>query len=100
MVLLISTCESFWQTLKEREISQYALIRKKNFSNTTLARIKKGKHISTATIDQLCEILNCRVEDIVIYLDSKHPCIYLARDYSDHFQLYHLKMFSIITAYQ
>lgn len=63
--------EPFWRTLKEREISQYALIRKKNFSNTTLARMKKGKHISTATIEQLCEILDCRVEDIVIYLNNK-----------------------------
>lgn len=47
------------------------LFLKKIKPHITLARMKKGKHISTATIEQLCEILDCRVEDIVIYLNNK-----------------------------
>ncbi len=63
--------EPFWKLLDEKKISQYALIRKHNFSNTTLARMKKGLHITTATIEQLCKILNCKVEDIVEYQEDK-----------------------------
>lgn len=63
--------DPFWQLLKKRDISLYSLIKNNNFSNTTLARMKKGKHISTATIEQLCEILNCRIEDILVYQKEK-----------------------------
>lgn len=59
-----------WELMKDRNISHYALIYKYNFSNTTLARIRKGQHISTATIEQLCKILHCRVEDIVRFIED------------------------------
>ncbi|HEM4737782.1 TPA: helix-turn-helix domain-containing protein, partial [Streptococcus suis] len=33
----------------------------------TLHRMKKGESITTKTIDKLCEILECNVEDIIRY---------------------------------
>lgn len=57
----------FWETLKKKNITQYALIYKNNIPNGTLYRMRKGEHISTATIDSLCKILDCRVEDIIKY---------------------------------
>ncbi len=57
----------FWQTLKEKGISTYALIHQYNISSATIDRMKKGNGISTAKIDDFCEILDCRVEDIIRY---------------------------------
>ena len=60
----------FWQTLKRKQITTYALINKYNISSATIDRMKKGKGISTMKIDDFCRILNCKVEDIIKYVNE------------------------------
>lgn len=60
--------EPFWKTLKSRGETTYTLIYKHNISSATIDRIKKGKGITTAKIDDFCAILNCNVEDIIKYV--------------------------------
>ncbi len=62
--------EPVWMTLKNREISQYQLIHTYHVSAGQLSRMRANENISTHTIDMLCEILDCKVEDIVVY--KKH----------------------------
>ena len=59
--------EPFYETLFKKNITEYNLIYKQGFSANTLYRMKKGKPISTKTLDALCEVLECRVEDIIRY---------------------------------
>lgn len=61
------TYEPFWDTLKKSNESTYTLINKYNISSSTIDRLRKNKGISTQTIDDLCRILNCKVENIMIY---------------------------------
>ena len=49
---------------------KYALIYKEGISANTMYRIKQGKAITTKTIDTLCFILHCRVEDIIQYVEN------------------------------
>jgi hypothetical protein len=63
--------EKFWETLKAKNISQYKLSVYYGVSNSQINRIKKGDYISTATLENLCRILNCRVEDIITYVPDK-----------------------------
>lgn len=60
----------FWKTLKNKSISTYQLINKHNISSETIGRMRNGKGITTAKIDDLCRILNCRVEDIIEYIEE------------------------------
>ncbi|MBE6686016.1 MAG: helix-turn-helix transcriptional regulator [Ruminococcaceae bacterium] len=60
----------FWNTLKEKGITTYALINKYNISSATIDRMKKGNGISTMKIDDFCRILNCNVCDIIEYIDE------------------------------
>jgi putative transcriptional regulator len=62
----------FWNTIKERGISTYALIQKENVNNGTLYRMRKQKPLSTTTLDDLCRILHCRIEDIVRYVPDEN----------------------------
>ncbi|CAN2924760.1 MULTISPECIES: helix-turn-helix domain-containing protein [Streptococcus] len=55
----------FYNTLLEKDITEYYLIKIEGISANTLHRIKKGESITTKTIDKLCEVLECRVEDII-----------------------------------
>lgn len=59
--------EPFWKTLEKRGITTYQLIKKHNISSATIDRMKKGGGISTMKIDDFCRILDCKVEDVILY---------------------------------
>ncbi|MCO7161716.1 helix-turn-helix transcriptional regulator [Agathobaculum butyriciproducens] len=59
--------EKLWDTMKEKGISQYALIKKYGVSPAQITRLKRDESVSTHTIEMFCEILDCRVEDIMEY---------------------------------
>lgn len=64
--------DNLWNVMKERGISQYALIKRYNVSPGQITRLKRNESVSTHTIDTFCRILNCRVEDIMEYIpDNK-----------------------------
>lgn len=60
--------EPFYRTLKDKKFSTYKLITQYGVSRSLLDRLKHNKPISTVTIEDLCKILNCRVEDILVFL--------------------------------
>lgn len=61
----------FWETLKRSGVSTYQLIHRHHISNGTLYRIRKDKALSTETLNDLCNILGCRVEDILLHIPDK-----------------------------
>lgn len=56
--------DKLWVTLKEKNISQYKLIKEYGISTGQLDRLRKNGNVNTYTLDILCEILDCRLEDI------------------------------------
>ena len=61
----------FYNTIKAKNISTYKLITQFGVSRSLLDRLKHNKPISTVTLDDLCTILNCRVEDIIVFIEDK-----------------------------
>lgn len=61
------TYEPLYKTMKEKNISTYKLINTYGISRSLLDRLKHNKPITTVTIDDLCKILDCNVEDILKY---------------------------------
>lgn len=64
------TYEPFWNTLKQSEESTYTLIYNHSLSSSTIDRLRKNKPLSTTTINDLCRILNCDINDIITYQPS------------------------------
>lgn len=58
----------FYDTLLKKGVTEYALIYKFGLPANTIHRMKHGKAITTTTLDTLCEILECKVEDILEYV--------------------------------
>ncbi len=56
--------EPFFRTLQAKGITSYKLA-KMGFPMSNYHAIRRGKHISTQTLDALCELLECNVEDIL-----------------------------------
>ena len=63
--------EPFYETLKKKNISTYKLINTFGVSRNLLDRLKHNKPISTVTINDLCMILDCKVEDILVYVTEE-----------------------------
>ena len=66
------TYQPFWVTLRASKESTYTLIKNHNISSSTIDKLRKNKPLNTTTINDLCRILRCRVEDIMVYSDSEH----------------------------
>jgi len=62
--------QPFWNTLKDSTESTYTLIKNHHISSSTLDKLRKNRPLNTTTINDLCRILGCRVEDIMTYVPS------------------------------
>lgn len=60
----------FWETLKQSKETTYTLIVKHRISSSTIDKLRKNKPLNTTTINDLCRILQCRVEEIMEYQPS------------------------------
>ena len=67
--------DRLWETMEKRKISQYRLIKEFGLSSGQMSRLKKNTYVSTHTLETLCRILNCRIEDVmeVNFDDEKEP---------------------------
>ena len=61
----------FWKTLENSDENWYTLTKKHHMSHSTLHRLKHNMDISTKTVNDLCRILNCRIQDIAEYIPSE-----------------------------
>lgn len=55
----------FWRTLGKRKISTYALVTRYKINGSTIDRIKNNHNFTLLSIGDLCEALQCPIEDIV-----------------------------------
>jgi len=60
--------DRLWKTMKEKNISQYSLIKNYGFSTGQLDRLRKNGNINSYTLNELCKILDCRLEEIAEYV--------------------------------
>lgn len=65
------TFDKLWETLKQRDISQYRLIKDYGFSSGQLDRLRKNANVNTYTLNQLCEILQCELSDIAEFVSEE-----------------------------
>ena len=57
--------DRLWETMKRKNVSQYRLINHYKISAGQLGRLRKNRYVSTHTLEMLCEILECGVEDVI-----------------------------------
>ena len=56
-----------WETMQNRGVSQYQLLRA-GIDNKTLDSLKKNKNITMVTLEKLCRIIDCSPNDVVRFL--------------------------------
>lgn len=63
--------QPFWKTLKESGESTYTLITRHRISSATVDRLRKNKPINTTTLNDLCRVLECALEDVARYVPEQ-----------------------------
>lgn len=64
--------DRLWETMKRQGISQYDLYTHHNVNRSQLDRLRKNLNVEVNTIDRLCNILHCRVEDIMEHFPDQN----------------------------
>ena len=59
--------EPLWETMKARGVTTYTLIEKHRIPSKTIYNLKHNKNITTATIENLCNILKCTPNDVFTF---------------------------------
>lgn len=63
--------DPFWETLKKSSETTYTLIHTHHLSSSTIDKLRKNKPITTTTLNDLCRILNCTVQEVLCYQPSE-----------------------------
>ncbi len=60
----------FWKTLENSSETTYTLIHKHKISSAIIDKLRNNKPMNTTTLNDLCRILNCNINDIAEYIPS------------------------------
>ncbi|MCC8080632.1 MAG: helix-turn-helix transcriptional regulator [Lachnospiraceae bacterium] len=63
--------DRLWETMDQKGVTQYALIHKYHMSKSLLQRLRKNEGVTMHTINTLCTILDCNIEDIATFYNDK-----------------------------
>ena len=64
------TCEKLWKLLKEKGMKKIELQRKARISGNILARMGRDEYISMESVEKVCRILHCGVDDMLDFIDE------------------------------
>lgn len=56
-----------WATMEKKKATTYTLQVKGQISSSTIRRLKANESVSTNTLEALCKILDCTLQDIIDY---------------------------------
>ncbi len=63
--------EKLWVVMKEKGVSTYLLREKCGIDSKTIRRLRANENIETKTLNKLCAVLDCRLEDIAEYIPDE-----------------------------
>ena len=60
--------DKLWSVMKEKGVSTYQLREKSGIDSKTVRRLRANDNMETKTLNKLCAVLYCRLEDIAEYV--------------------------------
>lgn len=68
--------QKLWKTLDQKGMTKYTLTHYFELSPRLITKLQRNEPINTTTIDKLCSILQCNVEDIITYEENELNALY------------------------
>jgi len=63
--------DKLWATMEKKEVSTYWLREKCGIDRKTIRRLRANENIETKTLNKLCTVLDCSLEDIAEFVPDK-----------------------------
>ena len=63
--------DKLWQTMQQRGVSTYKLRNTYGMDTNTIKRLRLNQNVTTETLNKLCCILRCDLEDIAQYIKDE-----------------------------
>lgn len=63
--------EPLWRTMAAQNVTTYTLRFKHGMSHATVQRLQANMPVSTHTLNKLCTILDCPLQDIAEYIPDE-----------------------------
>ena len=60
-----------WKTMAAQNVTTYTLRFKHGMSHATVQRLQADMPVSTHTLNKLCAILDCSLQDVAEYIPDK-----------------------------
>ena len=57
--------------MKERNVSTYQLREQCSIDSKTIRRLKANDNMETKTLNKLCTVLHCKLEDIAEFIEDE-----------------------------
>ncbi|MCI9292402.1 MAG: helix-turn-helix transcriptional regulator [Erysipelotrichaceae bacterium] len=64
--------DRLWNLLHARGMSKNAFSTKYNISRSLMSRLNQNCSVNTNTLDRICNILECRIEDIMEHIPDNN----------------------------
>lgn len=69
-VIKMIVFNKLFETMQHKGVTQYQLYQM-GFSKNQIDRIKKNMNTNSYTLNRLCKVLNCKLEDIAEYIPDE-----------------------------
>lgn len=60
--------DRLWQMMEQRCVTTYQLREKCGIDSKTVRRLRANENMETKTLNKLCTVLQCSIEDIMEYI--------------------------------
>ena len=65
--------DRLWKTMEQKNMTTYQLREKCGIDSKTIRRLKANDNMETKTLNKLCAVLGCKLEDIAEYVEEESP---------------------------
>lgn len=63
--------DRLWKTMDEKQITTYQLRERCGIDSKTIRRLKANENMETKTLNKLCAVLGCGLDDIAEYVEDE-----------------------------
>jgi len=67
-IFVIASYDKLWKLLIDRKMKKGELCKLANVSHSTLAKLRHGENVNIENLKNICEALDCKIEDIVEFV--------------------------------
>lgn len=70
--ITVAVCyEKLFIKLNEKKLSSAELTKKAGFSGNIMTRIRRNEYVSLESIEKICGVLNCKMDDVVSFRSAR-----------------------------